>query len=127
MLDLASETSDAWVRAAVADLDTILLDHAHCEKKRSEEHTSELQSQFHLVCRLLLEKKNTPESGSCSPERILMNVDLPAPLRPTSAWISPGSRVRSRPARARVAPKSFTTPTSMTNALINASPALRRL
>src|SRR3989338_3675748 len=24
--------------------------------KRSEEHTSELQSQFHLVCRLLLEK-----------------------------------------------------------------------
>src|SRR5689334_23936295 len=34
--------------------------------QRSEEHTSELQSQFHLVCRLLLEKKkknkhkNTP-------------------------------------------------------------------
>src|SRR5438309_5500153 len=26
-------------------------------RKRSEEHTSELQSQFHLVCRLLLEKK----------------------------------------------------------------------
>src|SRR5689334_23434119 len=26
--------------------------------QRSEEHTSELQSQFHLVCRLLLEKKN---------------------------------------------------------------------
>src|SRR3989338_10991265 len=25
-------------------------------KTRSEEHTSELQSQFHLVCRLLLEK-----------------------------------------------------------------------
>src|SRR5689334_24027797 len=25
---------------------------------RSEEHTSELQSQFHLVCRLLPEKKN---------------------------------------------------------------------
>src|SRR2546429_5540093 len=29
--------------------------------KRSEEHTSELQSRLHLVCRLLLEKKkNTP-------------------------------------------------------------------
>src|SRR5687768_18153879 len=28
---------------------------------RSEEHTSELQSQLHLVCRLLLEKKN-PEN-----------------------------------------------------------------
>src|SRR5689334_23990600 len=27
------------------------------ELGRSEEHTSELQSQFHLVCRLLLEKK----------------------------------------------------------------------
>src|SRR5689334_24794065 len=27
------------------------------KSKRSEEHTSELQSQFHLVCRLLLEKK----------------------------------------------------------------------
>src|SRR6266481_7144403 len=26
-------------------------------RTRSEEHTSELQSQFHLVCRLLLEKK----------------------------------------------------------------------
>src|SRR5438309_7134876 len=28
---------------------------------RSEEHTSELQSQFHLVCRLLLEKKKTKD------------------------------------------------------------------
>src|SRR2546429_7081440 len=27
------------------------------QKKRSEEHTSELQSRLHLVCRLLLEKK----------------------------------------------------------------------
>src|SRR5437660_11724749 len=27
---------------------------------RSEEHTSELQSRGHLVCRLLLEKKNPP-------------------------------------------------------------------
>src|SRR5687768_17808696 len=29
------------------------------EGERSEEHTSELQSRLHLVCRLLLEKKNT--------------------------------------------------------------------
>src|SRR2546430_13493855 len=28
--------------------------------KRSEEHTSELQSQSNIVCRLLLEKKKTP-------------------------------------------------------------------
>src|SRR2546427_3273449 len=31
---------------------------------RSEEHTSELQSQSNLVCRLLLEKKKTTELGS---------------------------------------------------------------
>src|SRR5207249_10519681 len=29
-----------------------------CRAMRSEEHTSELQSRFDLVCRLLLEKKN---------------------------------------------------------------------
>src|SRR2546422_5431276 len=29
----------------------------HAELLRSEEHTSELQSRLHLVCRLLLEKK----------------------------------------------------------------------
>src|SRR5690348_17975357 len=31
---------------------------AHPSRGRSEEHTSELQSPVHLVCRLLLEKKN---------------------------------------------------------------------
>src|SRR6266487_4729508 len=31
---------------------------------RSEEHTSELQSPVHLVCRLLLEKKKTPNKNS---------------------------------------------------------------
>src|SRR5207244_13319440 len=30
-----------------------------CTRSRSEEHTSELQSPDHLVCRLLLEKKKT--------------------------------------------------------------------
>src|SRR5699024_11341613 len=30
------------------------------KRLRSEEHTSELQSRFDLVCRLLLEKKNVP-------------------------------------------------------------------
>src|SRR2546422_6510755 len=32
-------------------------DGAHRPHSRSEEHTSELQSRLHLVCRLLLEKK----------------------------------------------------------------------
>src|SRR2546430_11395743 len=34
--------------------------HGRWRSLRSEEHTSELQSQSNLVCRLLLEKKNTP-------------------------------------------------------------------
>src|SRR5207253_11499185 len=32
------------------------------EQQRSEEHTSELQSRGHLVCRLLLEKKKTKDT-----------------------------------------------------------------
>src|SRR5438876_7581576 len=32
--------------------------HVESSQGRSEEHTSELQSPVHLVCRLLLEKKN---------------------------------------------------------------------
>src|SRR5690348_18220903 len=34
---------------------------------RSEEHTSELQSPVHLVCRLLLEKKNANTTGWLAP------------------------------------------------------------
>src|SRR2546422_7577565 len=40
--------------------------------RRSEEHTSELQSRLHLVCRLLLEKKkkkNTTSIGGMRVER----------------------------------------------------------
>src|SRR5690625_6250135 len=37
--------------------------HKMHKPKRSEEHTSELQSRGHLVSRLLLEKKNKPERG----------------------------------------------------------------
>src|SRR2546427_8795805 len=40
-------------------------------RMRSEEHTSELQSQSNLVCRLLLEKKNTAWTSA-----------LPAPISP---------------------------------------------
>src|SRR5690625_2499820 len=35
--------------------------------ERSEEHTSELQSRGHLVCRLLLEKKKQQEDGGAGP------------------------------------------------------------
>src|SRR5689334_24354156 len=36
------------------------------DRARSEEHTSELQSQFHLVCRLLLEKKKNQTNQYCT-------------------------------------------------------------
>src|SRR3989449_9991143 len=48
--------------SCVLDLDLIVwqrLDMA--ADARSEEHTSELQSRLHLVCRLLLEKKKTTQ------------------------------------------------------------------
>src|SRR5687768_17943777 len=36
---------------------------------RSEEHTSELQSRLHLVCRLLLEKKKNQQNPNPPPSR----------------------------------------------------------
>src|SRR2546429_7158237 len=48
--------------AGSSSLPPILTWRRHREKStpcRSEEHTSELQSRLHLVCRLLLEKKKT--------------------------------------------------------------------
>src|SRR5258708_9925236 len=49
---------------------------------RSEEHTSELQSPDHLVCRLLLEKKKQ----TCDKERLhethYLHHDSPLPVRP---------------------------------------------
>src|SRR5947208_6238215 len=55
-------------------------------KGRSEEHTSELQSPDHLVCRLLLEQKNT-ESFVPKPGRTKYPVrdpaqSTPSPVRP---------------------------------------------
>src|SRR5438309_7488186 len=49
----------AMAMAAAVDLPEVLSGGAVTVQRdeRSEEHTSELQSQFHLVCRLLLEKK----------------------------------------------------------------------
>src|SRR5258708_21709278 len=43
---------------------------AETKRGRSEEHTSELQSPDHLVCRLLLEKKKTTP-----PQRTAPNID----------------------------------------------------
>src|SRR5258708_12589851 len=48
---------------------------------RSEEHTSELQSPDHLVCRLLLEKKKSP-AHSKSPPPILCTHASSPPANP---------------------------------------------
>src|SRR2546430_3317500 len=47
---------------------------AHHEQPnpRSEEHTSELQSQSNLVCRLLLEKKNKVNRTACTSYRVCL-------------------------------------------------------
>src|SRR2546430_8006536 len=56
----------------VADVDLVLVDldvgvrvGAGLLVERSEEHTSELQSQSNLVCRLLLEKKKKQPFSTC--------------------------------------------------------------
>src|SRR2546429_6770286 len=50
--------------------------------RRSEEHTSELQSRLHLVCRLLLEKKtncaNTPATSV-----VMMSIFIPCLTQPS--------------------------------------------
>src|SRR2546422_5108086 len=54
-------------RQELANFDRFLDTHPEIAK-RSEEHTSELQSRLHLVCRLLLEKKKkkttTPKTSA---------------------------------------------------------------
>src|SRR2546430_9939492 len=47
--------------------------HVHTQL-RSEEHTSELQSQSNLVCRLLLEKKKKTTLQSRAPDDSLISV-----------------------------------------------------
>src|SRR5256884_679029 len=53
--DPCGERREAGVRTQCADLRSGNAIAGHPEADRSEEHTSELQSRLHLVCRLLLE------------------------------------------------------------------------
>src|SRR5258708_27368137 len=48
----------------ILDLNSTGANRKHRLQVRSEEHTSELQSPDHLVCRLLLEKKKTALSAN---------------------------------------------------------------
>src|SRR5699024_9253799 len=64
-------TPEKWPYIAMLSMSTWARKNVKCSmapglprtpvRPRSEEHTSELQSRFDLVCRLLLEKKNTQE------------------------------------------------------------------
>src|SRR5699024_11894170 len=64
--DLARLTDGGFAIESLTGFDLFPLT-AHLETvtvlRRSEEHTSELQSRFDLVCRLLLEKKNKKHSN----------------------------------------------------------------
>src|SRR2546430_13421456 len=56
---LRARPDAARARRLEADRDRARGGDRHADRGRSEEHTSELQSQSNLVCRLLLEKKKT--------------------------------------------------------------------
>src|SRR5256886_5836410 len=57
--------------------------------RRSEEHTSELQSQSNLVCRLLLEKKNNSHSS----QPAALSVEHTSPAYGSRATLTPASSI----------------------------------
>src|SRR2546422_8435691 len=59
-MDFCQDGADALSRTCLTDASALHPARPRCGgglAQRSEEHTSELQSRLHLVCRLLLEKK----------------------------------------------------------------------
>src|SRR5207253_3846253 len=78
---------------------------AFSARRRSEEHTSELQSRGHLVCRLLLEKKK-PNSASIRRSRIAPPPITKTPPPPSTAPLPPASP----PQRLSLTPLSITSP-----------------
>src|SRR3989442_4947152 len=71
-------TNKGPLKELVNELLARLLAFSHLHRDRSEEHTSELQSRPHIVCRLLLEKKI--QQSNAIPA-------LPLLLRDGQAWI----------------------------------------
>src|SRR5205807_8087429 len=76
-LDLSHTTPVAAVRDQ--QIDVTELDLVREQLKRSEEHTSELQSPCNIVCRLLLEKKTS--AGMRPLESWKYTAALPTPVR----------------------------------------------
>src|SRR5687768_18181014 len=57
-----ASTRRTWSSAAGCSSGRRVTCHTNASRTRSEEHTSELQSRLHLVCRLLLEKKKKKQN-----------------------------------------------------------------
>src|SRR2546429_5909829 len=55
---------------------------------RSEEHTSELQSRLHLVCRLLLEKKKKFQQCQCTPSQLRDAAEHTSEVQPRCTPVS---------------------------------------
>src|SRR5581483_6086590 len=69
----------------------------HYRMRRSEEHTSELQSRQYLVCRLLLEKKKEQNRPVRARSASTQTKRSGAFCRSSSIWSVPLSRSRSTP------------------------------
>src|SRR2546429_5393820 len=69
--------------SAIVDPHPACVGRTHAVLHRSEEHTSELQSRLHLVCRLLLEKKKKP----ITPVAIYISTDLHDVIDPQLGYI----------------------------------------
>src|SRR5256886_11537942 len=69
-------TSNCSVPAGRAPLTARCASSSQCFSPRSEEHTSELQSQSNLVCRLLLEKKKQRPLSESDSVTIEVSVQL---------------------------------------------------
>src|SRR5439155_17401244 len=63
------------------DVFRLIVNEAPAPAVRSEEHTSELQSRGHLVCRLLLEKKNNTSTPTRPSRRITTTNRISKPQR----------------------------------------------
>src|SRR5258708_22405290 len=77
-------------------------------RQRSEEHTSELQSPDHLVCRLLLEKKkNTRRANNPKPWRAQVSASLKVRSRkPTQTKHHNARTLHNNPTRLTTAPQA---------------------
>src|SRR2546429_4986418 len=66
---LSAPVSSLWVLTSASSQESL--------QNRSEEHTSELQSRLHLVCRLLLEKKKNRMRTQCRDRQSVVSGDRP--------------------------------------------------